>query len=74
MKTFCFDILGLKNNKVSTSKNEYFSELIKILLQIRTTAKEDKNYTLADSIRSKLERLNIVINDNKDGTDWDLDT
>tara|TARA_A100001015_G_scaffold287204_1_gene356714 strand:+ start:505 stop:1974 length:1470 start_codon:yes stop_codon:yes gene_type:complete len=74
MKTFCFDILGLKNNKVSTSKNEDFSKLIKILIQIRATAKEDKNYTLADSIRSKLERLNIVINDNKEGTNWDFDT
>ena len=74
MKTFCYDILGLKHNKVSTSKNEDFSELIKILLQIRATAKEDKNYTLADSIRSKLERLNIIINDNKEGTDWDFDT
>ena len=38
----------------------------------RTTAKSEKNYELADQIRTELDQKGIILNDSKDGTTWDI--
>jgi cysteinyl-tRNA synthetase len=46
------------------------NELIKILIDIRLKAKNEKNFQLADDIRKKLESLDITLKDTKEGTDF----
>jgi cysteinyl-tRNA synthetase len=46
------------------------NELIKILIDIRLKAKNEKNFQLADDIRKKLENLSITLKDTKEGTDF----
>ncbi|CUS81688.1 hypothetical protein JGI16_10401, partial [Candidatus Kryptonium thompsonii] len=44
------------------------SQLIELLLKIRAKARADKNWELADWVRSELKNLGIIIEDRKDGT------
>lgn len=47
---------------------EYINEEI----QKRLNAKMDKNYEMADKIRSDLDEKGIILNDTLDGTTWDI--
>lgn len=59
-------------------KNKYINKLglsveeIESLIEKRANAKQDKNYELADEIRSKLDEKGIILNDSKEGTSWDI--
>lgn len=52
---------------VSGEQKAYIQEQITLRLQ----AKKDRNYELADSIRSKLEKEGIVLLDTNEGTIWE---
>ena len=63
-------ILEMKNKYLDklNIKEEYIdSEILK-----RLEAKKDKNYDLADEIRNNLDEKGIILNDNIDGTTWDI--
>ena len=69
------NILGieLKNKekiKVENINKEkiLLNKVIKIILQIRKEAKEEKKYDLSDKIRKQLNEIGIQITDSKDGT------
>jgi cysteinyl-tRNA synthetase len=73
VSTFFYDILGIP--KEDNNNDKVFSKLqsaIDILLEIRLEAKKNKNYTLSDSIRQKLEAVGIIIKDTPEGTRWSL--
>ena len=55
-------------NKVSNELNKEIEDLIKE----RSIAKENKNFALADQIRSELDSLGIEIKDSPDGTSWQV--
>ena len=55
-------------NKVSNELNKEIEDLIKE----RSIAKENKNFDLADEIRTKLDSLGIEIKDSPDGTSWQV--
>ena len=55
-------------NKVSSELNKEIEDLIKE----RSIAKENKNFDLADEIRTKLDSLGIEIKDSPDGTSWQV--
>ena len=55
-------------NKVSNELNKEIEDLIKE----RSIAKENKNFALADQIRTKLDSLGIEIKDSPDGTSWQV--
>ncbi|MHA1378679.1 MAG: cysteine--tRNA ligase [Candidatus Helarchaeota archaeon] len=60
------NILGLSIDK----KRSFSGELINLLLTIRNQARKNKNYTLSDEIRSKLQNFNIEIKDLPLKTIW----
>ncbi len=63
------DVLGIVNfDNKSHQKNILQGELIELLLKIRTQAKTDKNFTLADEIRDELKNMGIMLEDSKAGT------
>jgi len=71
---FLFDILGLKDEKEATGKsnNEAFGKAIDLLLNIRQSAKEKKDWATSDKIRNELQALGFMIKDTKDGAEWNL--
>ena len=66
-KQIIFDILGLRNIE-KQSGNQDLDTLVNILIDLRSEAKENKNYQLSDAIRDKLKEEGFTIKDTKDGT------
>jgi cysteinyl-tRNA synthetase len=66
------DVLGIISFEEKELKQDSLleNELIKILIDIRLKAKNEKNFQLADDIRKKLESLGITLKDTKEGTDF----
>jgi cysteinyl-tRNA synthetase len=66
------NVLGIISFKEKEVKQDSLleNELIKILIDIRLKAKNEKNFQLADDIRKKLESLAITLKDTKEGTDF----
>jgi cysteinyl-tRNA synthetase len=69
MHCFVFDILGLKNEKIS-GNDELIGYLVEFVLNLRKEARGRKDFAASDRIRDELGRLGIEIKDTKDGTDW----
>ena len=46
------------------------SKVIEVLLEVRNTARRDKNYGYGDMIRDELAKLDIEILDTKEGSTW----
>lgn len=64
-------ILGLSLNKREMTQTYDSSEdLIKLLIEIRSDMRKSKQFEAADKIRDGLEKLNVLIEDHNDGTDW----
>lgn len=68
---FVIDILGLKTEKSETSSTA-LKEVMQVILDIRTDAKNKKDFATSDKIRDELLRHNITIKDTKEGTIWNL--
>jgi cysteinyl-tRNA synthetase len=66
------NVLGIMSFEEKESKQDSLleNELIKILIDIRLRAKNEKNFQLADDIRKKLDNLGIALKDTKEGTDF----
>ena len=47
---------------------ELTKKLIELLIKLRSEARSEKNFKLADKIRNELNALGIKIEDNKDGS------
>lgn len=69
--TFLFEILGMKYEQ-SISSNGLDEQLMNIIIDLRTKAKQNKDYATADSIRDMLSSIGIVLKDTKDGVEWQL--
>ncbi|MCY4781608.1 cysteine--tRNA ligase [Sphingobacterium sp. UT-1RO-CII-1] len=69
MNVFVFDVLGLKDDVLGADKDS-IDELVKIIIDIRNTAKNNKDFTTSDSIREQLSAIGIQLKDSKEGTLW----
>lgn len=72
-QTFIFDVLGLKNEEQNTRNDELLDGVMATLIELRLQAKNNKDWASADLIRNELSKLNIVLKDTKEGTDWDVE-
>ncbi len=66
------DILGIKLSLENKMDNDLSGKLLEYLLEIRSNAKKEKNWKLADEIRDKLKDMGIEIKDGKEKTTWTL--
>ncbi|AEH06635.1 cysteine--tRNA ligase [Methanothermococcus okinawensis] len=67
------EIFGIFHNIINNKNNEdknMEGHLIDILINIRAKLKEEKNYKLADEIRSELKNIGIQLEDSPKGTIW----
>ena len=70
-RTFTFEILGFENNKESkVETKDLTSGLMDFILDIRKTAKDNKDWGTSDKIRDQMKALGIDIKDGKDGAEW----
>ncbi len=56
--------------KPKTADDSLVSQLVDLLVDIRSEARKKKDFQLADKIRERLGQLNIVLEDRPDGTVW----
>ena len=69
---FVFDVLGLKNATNDGIDTVKLSGVVKILIELRNDARDNKDWALSDKIRDELIELGIQLKDGKDGTSFSL--
>ena len=70
--TFMFDILGLKE-ETGKQDDSLVEGLMQTILSLRERARLNKDWPASDTIRTDLEKLNIIVKDTKDGAKWSIE-
>ena len=68
IRSFIFDVLGLQTNNVVDNKNDKLDGVIKMLIEMRKSARDNKDFAMSDHIRDQLQNLGINLKDGKEGT------
>ncbi|MBP5548094.1 MAG: cysteine--tRNA ligase [Bacteroidales bacterium] len=69
--TFVFDVMGLRD-EASSDNTAIIDGLMRMILDVRATAKANKDWATSDKIRDNLGQLGIAVKDGKDGATWEL--
>ena len=71
---FLGNVLGLENDDLNTENSsggeDLATNLLDLLVELRTDAKANKDYAGADRIRNTLSELGINVTDGKGGSSW----
>lgn len=71
-QVFMEDIFGLKD--ISEADNEKLKDVMQLIIDIRSEARNRKDFVTSDKIRNQLARIGITLKDEKDGTmSWNVD-
>ncbi len=65
MKVYVQDVLGLQSEQADNTKLE---GVLRVLIELRKTAKSKKDFVTSDAIRKQLLELGIALKDEKDGS------
>ncbi len=72
------DILGIIPHEISeagsTTSAELEEDLLRILVDLRSTARKNKDYETSDAIRDKLLELGVTLEDKSNETIWKIKT
>ncbi len=63
--------LNLEEKTEEVDNPEDFKDLMELILEIREGARRDKNWSLADQIRTRLQELGYIIKDTPHGVVWE---
>lgn len=63
-------ILGFDLKKSEQLSDNLPAQLMEVIISLRQKAREEKNWALSDMIRDELGKLNIILKDSKEGTNW----
>ena len=55
-----------------TGGDEMVGKLIELLIDVRATARQQKNFAISDAVRNKLKELGVILEDGPAGTRWKL--
>ena len=74
VRTFVFDILGLKSEAEggNADREEAYGKAVNLLLELRAKAKANKDWATSDQIRDELAAFGFEVKDTKDGATWKL--
>ena len=66
------EVLGIMKFEIEdeTANSEIDTDFIQSMIDKRTDAKKEKNYSLADEIRDELQSLGVELKDSKEGTTY----
>ena len=71
---FIYDILGLITETETNDKSyDALDKALAIIMDVRTAAKQNKDWATSDRIRDQLKEAGIQVKDTKDGYEWSLD-
>ncbi|OGI17062.1 MAG: cysteine--tRNA ligase [Candidatus Melainabacteria bacterium RIFOXYA12_FULL_32_12] len=67
------DILGFNLTKVEEPTAILTNQLMEVILSVRNTARDQKNWEISDKIRDELAQIGITVKDHKDrATTWEF--
>ncbi|MGC1516319.1 MAG: cysteine--tRNA ligase [Maribacter sp.] len=69
---FVFDVLGLEQQNSADADSEKLGGVVELLIDLRTTARDNKDFATSDRIRDQLLALGIQLKDGKEGTTYSL--
>ena len=72
MRSFVFDVLGLKDEKSIGNNNEKLDGVVNMLISMRNEARANKDFAMSDQIRNQLIALGIQLKDGKEGTTFSV--
>ncbi len=72
MNLYVYDVLGLKDEDEFSGKGNQLNYVIQLLLDIRKSARDRKDWATSDQIRDELLKVGIIIKDGKEGTTWEM--
>jgi cysteinyl-tRNA synthetase len=72
MKTFIEDVLALKNDSIADTSNTVVDELMELILDLRQSARTNKDWPTSDKIRDGLAAIKVQVKDGKEGTSWTI--
>lgn len=72
LKDFAIDILGIVQEDATAVAEDsgLTARLMELIIEIRTTARSEKNWPLADRIRDRLKEAGILLEDTPEGPRW----
>lgn len=71
--TFVCQVMGLNLDSKETANSDLTDKLVQMLIEMRKTAKQNKDYAGADAIRDKLKELGVVLKDTREGVEWSVE-
>lgn len=70
VNTFVFDVLGLLDESEAKGGTKVIDGLMDLIIDIRKSARENKDWTTSDKIRDQLKAAGVDLKDTKDGVEW----
>ena len=70
--TFLFEVMGMRDEASDGGNGQLVDSLMHIILDIRATAKANKDWATSDKIRDALAAAGVTVKDGKDGATWQL--
>lgn len=65
-------VLGLQDETAGNGNGDLVNGLMDMIIDVRKSAKENKDWATSDKIRDTLNNLGIRIKDTKDGCEWNI--
>lgn len=72
LKDFVDSVLGIWPEEKTSAGNDKTEQLVELLIDLRSQARENKNFDLADAIRNRLAEMGIELMDSPDGTTFKI--
>ena len=75
--TFLVEILGIRTETIATGEGNAdalrpFEQAVDFILEMRRTAKANKDWATSDLIRDRLAQIGFDVKDTKDGFEWSI--
>jgi cysteinyl-tRNA synthetase len=70
MHSFIFEVLGLVDETKNITGSDVIEGLMRLILDIRKSARENKDWNTSDKIRDELKSSGVEIKDTKTGVEW----
>jgi cysteinyl-tRNA synthetase len=72
--SFVFDVFGLQDDlSTEDGETDILDHVMQVVIELRSKARADRNFEIADLIRDRLNDAHIQLKDSKEGTKWTVE-